>query len=251
MKKILTLTLLALGTLGASTGSAMTADELIAKNLDAMGGVEKIRSIQTGVMTGKVIVMGGMELPFKLTEKRNHKMKIESNIQGMDFVQCFDGKTGWSVNPMSGSQDPQEMPEIANKLFKHEADMDGLLVDYEKKGYKVEYVGEDEVEGTPVHHLKLDTGDDITYDMYFDAEYYMLIKRTRTFMMDDAENVEDTYYSDYKDVDGLVLPHAIEERRDGQTNSQIMIETVEFGADVDDGIFAMPAKTEEAAKPEE
>jgi outer membrane lipoprotein-sorting protein len=222
---------------------AMDADELIAKYHEAIGGLDKIRAVQSMKATGKVMTFG-MELPFTVVQKRPNYMRIDSSMQGSAFVQAFDGEHGWSVNPMTGSQDAQDMPEIAEKVFSHEADMDGPLVDYEKKGYKVKYVGEDEVEGTPVYHLKLTVDDELKYDMYFDTEHFLLLKQARTMRVDEQEHTEETYFSDFQEVDGLIYPFAIEQRQGGQAGTQIMTETIELNVDVDDSIFVKPAKAE-------
>jgi len=222
-----------------TVAGAMDADELIAKHLEAIGGLEKIRAINSMKATGKVMTFG-MELPFTVVQKRPNFMRIDSSMQGSTFIQAFDGEKGWSVNPMTGSQEAQDMPEIAGKVFRHEADMDGQLVDYEKKGYTVKYVGEDEVEGTAVHHLKLVVDDELKYSMYFDTEYFLMLKQTRTLKVDEEEHSEDTYFSDFQETEGLIYPFSIEQR--GQSSTQIMMETLELNVEIDDAVFVKPAK---------
>jgi hypothetical protein len=223
--------------------NAMDAEELIAKHLEATGGAEKWQAVKSMRATGTVQVMG-MELPFTVVQKRPNKMRIDSSMMGSPFVRAYDGENGWSINPMTGSQEPQDMPEVVEKIFAVEADLDGLLIGYEEKGYRVEYIGEDEVEGTPVHHLKVFTGDDMHFDMYFDNEYLLLIKQSRTFTLDESEMSEDTYYGDYQEFEGLVMPYSMEQRQGGQTVSQISVETVELGVDIADADFVKPAAEE-------
>jgi hypothetical protein len=133
---------------------------------------------------------------------------------------------------------------VEEKGFKFQADMDGFLIDWKDKGYTLELIGEDEVEGTKVYHLKLDTNDDLVMDMYMDAEYFLTIKIHSKLTMDENEIETETYLSDYKEVEGIVTPFAVETRMDEQTMNQIMIEAVEFGVEVDSAIFEMPAKKE-------
>ena len=127
---------------------AMDADELIAKNIEATGGKEKIESIQSAKIIGKFMTQG-MEFPFSMTQKRPNLLRIEAEAMGMTIVQAFDGTAGWSINPMMGSTDPQPMGDFENKSFEMQADMDGGLMNYADKGYTVEYLGEEDVEGTP------------------------------------------------------------------------------------------------------
>lgn len=225
----------------AATAGAMDADELIAKNVAATGGLKKIQSIETVEATGKFLTQG-MEIPFTMTQKRPDKLRIDADIQGLSLIQAYDGDSGWSINPMTGSQDPQPMGDIELKSFKLQADMDGPHIDYAQKGYSVEYIGEDEVEGTAVHQLRLDTHMGIVMDYFIDKEHFLTIKQTAKVTVDDNEVEVDTYLSDFKEINGIVIPMAIDTRRGDVSMNQIMIDTIKHGVAVDDAIFAMPAK---------
>ena len=240
MKRFSLLTTLVLSLLAVAAAHAMTADELIEKSFEAQGGLEKIKAVKSFETHGLFMVMG-MEFPFTMVQTRPNKMRIDADINGAAMVQVWDGESGWSINPMAGSMEPQDMPPMEAKGFEFQADMDGPLVDYAKKGYTVEYIGEDEVEGTAVHHLKIDTHDDLIIDMYFDAEYFLAIKQSGKLMMDEQEIAQDSYMSDFKEVNGLVVPHSIESRMNGQTVNTIMLETIEFDVEIDDAIFVRPA----------
>ncbi|MBD3220343.1 hypothetical protein GF314_03795 [bacterium] len=236
----LILILAALMVVAAASASAMTADELIDKALDAQGGEKALKAVESMKATGKFIAMG-MEFPFTMVQARPNKMRIDADINGQMMVQVWDGEKGWMINPMMGTTEPQDMGPVESKSFKLQADLDGLLVDYADKGYTVEYVGEDEVEGTPVYHLKLDTHEDLVVDMFLDQEYHLLIKQTGTMAIEGQEVSSDTYMSDFKEVGGLVIPHAIETRMGGQTVNNIQLETVELDVEVDEGQFEKPA----------
>ncbi|MEW5995663.1 MAG: hypothetical protein AB1744_14890, partial [Candidatus Zixiibacteriota bacterium] len=161
-------------------GSAVVAtdlDEIIARHAEARGGLEKIKSMNSMKTFGKTH-MGELEFPFITYHLRPNKMKIESSIQGQKMIQCFNGETGWYINPMSGSWDPQEMDERGIKELKTHADLDGFLIDPKEKGYKVELIGEDEVEGSPVYRLLVTDTADLHIDVYVDAEYFLEIKWT-------------------------------------------------------------------------
>jgi outer membrane lipoprotein-sorting protein len=218
---------------------AMDADELIAKNLEALGGLDKIKSIDSAKFTGKFLTQG-MEFPFTMIQKRPNMIRIEAEVMGATMVQCFNQDSGWSINPMTGSADPQPMGGMEEKSFKLQADMDGPLVDYAAKGYTVEYLGEEEVEGTPAYKLKVDTQDGIVMEVFFDKEYFLTIKSTNKITVDESEFETQTYPSDYQEVDGMVVPFSIETRSGDTVLNQIMMEKVEYGVEVDDSEFAMP-----------
>lgn len=231
----------------AIPSQAMDVDELIAKHLEASGGKDKLESVQSAKVTGKFLTQG-MEFPFSMTQKRPNLLRIEAEVMGMSMIQAFDGENGWSINPMMGSTDPQPMGEFENKSFKMQADMEGIMA-FKDKGYKMEYLGEEEVEGTPCYKMRVDTNDDIVIDFFFDKEYFLIVKQATTVTMDGNVIESQTYPSDYQDVNGLIIPFAIETRMGDVVANNIVFEKVEHNIEVDDAIFAMPAKEEVPGAP--
>jgi outer membrane lipoprotein-sorting protein len=224
-----------------ATVSAQTVDEIVAKNIEAHGGLKNLQAIKTMKSTGKLVQGGAMEFPFTNYVKRPGSMRIESLIQGQTFVMAYDGTTGWTINPFQGSPDPQKLPQDQVNELVDQADIDGQLVDYKKKGSTLEYIGKDEIEGSPVYKLKLTQKDgDIKY-LYLDQETGIELKETSIVKQGDKEMEIDTYYSDYKEVNGVMIAHSMESRVGDQVGSQIVIEKVEVNVPVDDAMFAMPA----------
>ena len=92
----------------AGMATAQTVDEIIAKNLQAKGGVDKLKAIQTVRMTGKVSAQG-MEMPMTIVSKRPNLMYQEMQIQDKKIISAFDGEKAWAINPFAGSEAPQEL----------------------------------------------------------------------------------------------------------------------------------------------
>ncbi len=133
---------------------AQTVDEIIAKNVQAHGGMEKMKSVQTIRMTGK-FEAGSFRAGFMQENKRPDKVREEQIIQGLAAVQAYDGKVGWQVNPFGGRRDAELLSQDDLKGLLIDADIDGPLVEYQQKGHKAELVGHDSVEGTDCYKIKL------------------------------------------------------------------------------------------------
>src|SRR6266446_694644 len=131
-----------------------SVDELIAKNIEAHGGLEKIKAVQSIRMTGKMTMGQGMEAPMVLEMKRPKAMRMEFTVQGMTVIQAYDGKTGWAVKPFGGKKDPEPMNSEDLQEADENADIDGPLVDYKSKGYTVELIDKEKVEGSDAWKLK-------------------------------------------------------------------------------------------------
>src|SRR5512139_1010770 len=229
--------------------SAQTVDELIAKNLQAKGGLQKLKAVQTARLTGTMTVGPGMEAPFVLEFKRPNQMRLDFTLQGMTGTQAYDGKTGWMLMPFSGRKDPEPMPTEVLKQAEEQADFDGPLVDYQAKGHKVELVGKEKVEGSDAYKLKVTLKNgDIRY-IYLDADQYLEIKVEGKTAVRGAEIENSTSIGDYKEVGGLMLPHAMETTQAGSPQSQkITIEKIELNVPVDDARFKMPEVKKEEPK---
>src|SRR2546430_8308652 len=100
--------------------------------------------------------MGAMEMPVTMMKARPDQMRMDFTVQGMTGTQAYDGTTGWTVMPFMGKKEPEKMSEDMLKDMKDEADFDGPLFDYKTKGNKVEYIGKEDVQGSPAYKLKLD-----------------------------------------------------------------------------------------------
>src|SRR5687768_4237967 len=87
----------------------LTVDEILAKNAEAKGGLDKLRALNSIKYTGKMALGGGMEAPITMTKKRPEMMRMDFTFQGMTGTQAYDGATGWSVMPFMGKKDPEPM----------------------------------------------------------------------------------------------------------------------------------------------
>jgi outer membrane lipoprotein-sorting protein len=231
----------------AVSASAQTADELIEKNTKAKGGMEKLKAIQSMKITAKG-KMGPMEVPIVITKKRPQNYRIEFTVQGMTGIQAYDGTTGWALMPFMGKKEAEAMSADALKDFKDEADFDGPMIDYKAKGNKVEYVGKEDVQGTPAYKLHIVTKDGNESNVYLDADSYLEIKADTKRKIQGQEIEAETTMGDYKDIGGGVMfPMAIEQHAKGKEGSQsFQVEKVEINpASVDAAMFHMP----EAKKP--
>ena len=242
-----TLTGLALAVLMASPLAAQTADDLVAKNIQARGGADKIKAVKSTRTTGKIVMGQGIEAPFVIYEKRPNQTRMEFSFQGMTGVQAFDGKNGWGIMPFMGKKEPEAVPAEENKLLLDNADMDGPLVDYKAKGHKVELVGKEQVEGADAYKLKLTMKSGKTRNIYLDADTYLEIKMEAKRTVRGNEVEGETTYGDYKVENGLMLPHTIETGVKGSPQKQkLVLEKFEVNSDLPDSLFAMPPGTKPA-----
>jgi len=231
----------------SSFAADLTVDEILAKNAEARGGMEKLRAVKSLRFSGKMAMMG-MEAPITYSQARPDKMRMDFTLQGMTVIQAYDGSTGWMVMPFMGKKDPEAMTGDMLKDVKEQADIDGPFVDYAKKGHKVELLGKADVEGTPTYKVRLLTKDGTDATAYFDTETFLQVKTEAKRKMQGQEIESQTTFGNYQEVEGLLLPFSIEmSSKAAPTQKQsITIEKAEINPAIDDVTFKMPAAAPKA-----
>ena len=226
------------GTAPAGAGEPKTADEIIARYIEAVGGRARIDSVQSLRMTGRNVHLGGESL-MRAVYQRPNKLRIEFISQGVTSIHAFDGEVAWSVNPFMGRPEPQKLPPDQAKVVSQQADIDGPLVDYGKKGHQVELLGKEEFKGSEAYKLKLTkkTGE-IEYH-YLDAERFLPVRITGEHAFENLPGEYDVAYGDYRAVDGLLIAHKIEQGG-SRAKNDIIYDKVEINVPVPDDYFALP-----------
>jgi len=222
---------------------AQSLDEILDRHFSALGQ-DKVNQVSTMITQG-TSVNYGLENKFTLTQKRPEKIRLEVEIQGMKYIQAYDGKSGWSINPFSGSSEPQDMSDIELKDMRERADLDGYLYNWKEKGHVVELIGKEDMEGTEVYKLKMNKKDgDVTF-YFIDTETFILLKMSSRFKVGDSEIESDSYLSNYKTYEGMLLPFSIESKQNGQLVGQVTLDEITLNTPVDDALFIKPVKKEE------
>lgn len=227
---------------------AQTLDEILAKNYQAHGGLDKLRALTAMKVTGKIVIsVQGMELPIVIWQKNPNKMRIESTFQEKVIVQAYDGQKAWWLMPFM-APDAQEMSREQREQFKDQADFENPLVVYKEKGYKLELLGKEDLGSTPVFKLKLTKIDGREIYFYLDAASGIELKSTMVLKSGASETLNEIIFADYKLVNDLLMPFHIENKTNGKTQVQLILTTIEINPAIDDAIFVMPLTKDEAMK---
>jgi len=223
--------------------SAQTAEELVSKNLQARGGIEKLMAIHSLRLTGR-LQEGGLTAQLGRDTVAPDLLRQAITIQGMTMIQAYDGSTGWRISPFEGRKDPELMGDDDLRGFRENADFYGPLVDYQAKGNRIEYLGHDTVDGDDAFRLKvtLKNGDVMYY--YLDPETFLEIRTEKLEYIHGSVRESFTEMGSYKLVDGVYFPFAMEMgsmRNPGQ-RAQITIDKMEANVPIDPAEFRMPAE---------
>lgn len=224
-------------------------EEVLGNYYEAIGGEDAWLEVTSMKLTGTMQMGPGMEAPFTVYSLRPDKQRLEFSFQGMTGVQAINGDEAWMLMPFMGKTEPEAMPDEMAKQMKDQLDIEGALINWNSKGHTLEMLGVGQAQGTDAYKIKATLASGTEQIYYLDVEAFVpfMMEDTRTMQGNEIET--ETIFSDFKEVDGLMLAHSIENRQKGQPGGQVItIETVEIDAELSDIEFSMPAATSEAAE---
>ena len=241
----------ALMIMAAPGAFAYTAAELAAKNVAAKGGIEKLKAIQSLRQSGKLLLNGGsLQVGYTVLVERPRSIRYELQLQGLTRVQAFDGSAAWQIDPFQGRKDPEKLSaDDAKGLEEDAVDFAGPLVDYQSKGYRLDYLGTEDIDGTEAHKLRVTRGNGDVVFVYLDPDHFLEIRTVNRRIEHGVPNETITDYGDYEQVNGVYLPFAQESYQKGSHSRQkVQIEKAQANVAPDQSVFSFPASHTPAAR---
>lgn len=224
-----------------STGrqAASSVDDIVARNLAAKGGLDRLKAVNSLLQTATITFQGGSS-ETTIWSKRPNYVRQEVRVDGQKIINGFDGKTPWIVNPMAGSSRPIEIQGPQADSIRDQSYFDGPLVDFKSQGTVVTLDGVESApgegpKGRLLIDLRLTRGPQVTH-LYLDGTTYLDV---RLSTVTDRLKL-DQEFSDYRDVKGIQVPHLIRTLTNGVLQSEMKLKTVEFNVPMDDAMFRVP-----------
>lgn len=209
MKSISILSVVAAMALSVSALS-QTADEVIDKHYEVIGGKDNWRKVTSTKMEATVSTQG-MDIPITVYQVHNKAMKQEINVMNMVGYVIMTTEGGWNFLPFMGQTAPEPMTADDLEVGKEALDIQGELLDYKAKGHSVELLGKEDVDGTECHKLKLTRKSGRAMTFLIDTKTNYII-RTVTKVKANGQEVDQTQnFSNYQKLPfGIVVPMSME-----------------------------------------
>ena len=215
------------------SATAQTADEIIAKHTEALGGIEKLKLLTTAKKSGTVATPNG---DFPLTESIVHGKgyRVDLEIMGTSNYQFVTPTKGFTFFPIQQMTEPKELD--ADKVASSQGQLDllGSIVDAKTIGNKVEFVASEKWNGEDVYKLKMirTGGKEIFY--YLSKKTNFIVKTTSKEKGPDGTEMElVNEYSNYKqNKDGYWFAYS-----KNTPNGTITYDTIDTNVKIDETIF--------------
>ena len=208
-----------------------TADALVAKNLEARGGADKLRAIKSLNATGKMRFGGGMEAQVSAYAIAPDKSRFEFSLQGLTAVNAWDGRQAWAINPFQGRREPQKVSDDDAKGLVRAADIGGALLDWKAKGSTLEYLGTEDIDGTDAHKLRVTFKNGDSQVLFLDPDHFLEIRIEDHQFIRGQEQVNTSDLGEYAQVDGVYFP---------MEQGQMQIDSITLNTPIDAAKFTLP-----------
>jgi hypothetical protein len=225
--------------------SAQTAEDLVNRNLQAKGGIDKIKAIRTLRASGKM-QQGGFTVQMGADSMAPNLLRQSFTIQGMTQIQAYDGNIGWKIAPFEGRKDPERLGDDELRDIMENAIFLGPLVDYRAQGSRVEYIGKDLIDGDDVYRLKVTLKNGDLYYYYLDPETFLEVRMEKVRFIRGAVRESVIECGSYKLVAGVYMPFTYEVgSKQSAERSKITYDKIEPNVTLDPAEFKMPATGKE------
>ncbi len=205
----------------------MTADQLIAKHLEAIGGEKNIRAVESVFFQGTAFMQGTpleMKMWFVLPDKSYTEVSMNDMVMGGSGC---NGDQVWATQMGQTYYLEGDMKLAAQR----QADVFPLL-DYSKKGSKATYIGEATVKGDKAHKMEFVVAEGDTSYYYFDAANFHLIK--------EEDDTGSKTVSSWLEAGDILWPQKMT-ISSGQGQQVITFDSVAVNVEAPESMFVMPA----------
>ncbi len=212
--------------------NAQTADEIIAKHIEAVGGADNWKKVNSIKMEGTILVQGAT-VTMAQTVLHGKGNRQDISLGGINGFVIIAPTNGWTFLPFQGQAAPEPMTAEDVAENQSELDVQGVLIDYAAKGHSIEYIGKDDVEGTDCFKLKVNLKGGKSDTYFFDATSYLLIRIIAKQKSNGQEAEVITNFSNYeKQPEGILVAKSI-----GLPFGELNITKVTINPSVDESIF--------------
>ena len=191
----------------ATSGSAPanpTADQILEKYYQAIGGVAAIEKMKSRVMKGTLVANNGNEIAYEVSQSGPDSVLAVLNSPAGVFERGFDGTIAWEKSSR-GIRD-LSAPEVYYLRRYPDIYKDLKL---KEQFTRLTFGGKPKVDGRDVYVIRGTTASGRRETLFFDVETGFLVRRTTSMTTPVGTIPEQVDFADYKDVDGLKLPFTI------------------------------------------
>lgn len=214
------------------SAQAQTADDIIDKYINALGGKAKLVTLNSVKMTGSLNVQG-TDVAVTITKLHNVGVRSDFEVMGTSNYQIIAVNKGVTFMPVQGMSSPTDMTEDQIKAGQTQLDVQSVLLDYKTKGTTVELAGTEKIGDEDNYKLKITFKNGVVTNYFIGSKNFRLNKSSgkRNVNGEDVE-VETTFTNYKQNADGYWFAYT-----NGTMQGEINFDKIETNIKVEESIF--------------
>lgn len=219
--------------------SDLTLEEILDRHIEALGGRDALDAVQSVQMKGAITSPDYSGVPVTVSIRDGERYKLEIDKQGARTVFGYNGTMAWEIAAAMGKVDPTPMDDAELPSFRRDADISGVLVDYQDDDYQVEVEGKTD-RGYKLH-AAFDNGDE--KDFILDPETFLITQTLEDRLIMGETVKQKRQFGDYREVGGRLWPfkRSTEIAQAGYRQS-IVWDEITVNPELSDDVFEMPTE---------
>ncbi len=219
--------------------SELTVDEVVRHSIEALGGQEHWDALRSLQLTGRYSSYSESH-PFTMYRKPPHLYRFEHRLGDWDVTVGYDGEMAWWINTMffNPADWAVEAPLVPARAIVADAEFGYPLLDYKQRGHQIDFAGKADLDGQDTFHLIVTLARGSTESWYLDADSFLPVARISRGADGLREVEQRTFFSDYREVAGVLVPHYLEIEL-GAGFHELEIEGIQANVEIGDHLFAM------------
>jgi len=226
---------------------ALDASDLVEKHVAARGGRDRIAALGSVLLDGRYLEGPSGDVAYRWTRalKRQSHYREDTTLQGLTYVDAWDGREGWKYDPFQGRREAERLSaDEAKEMATRADDLDGVLAGAKARGAAVISLGTEDVDGTAAHKLRVTEANGDVTDVFLDPDHFLEIRLERRIRVRGAERVVEVDLGSYGQVGGVWFPFTIEGGGKGRPRVwRYVIDRAAADVPLDDALFAFPGRS--------
>ena len=214
------------------SAQAQTADDIIDKYINALGGKAKLVTLNSVKMTGSLSVQG-TDVAVTVTKLHNVGVRSDFEVMGTSNYQIIAVNKGVTFMPIQGMSSPTDMTEDQIKAGQTQLDVQSVLLDYKTKGTTVELAGTEKIGDEDNYKLKITFKNGVVTNYFIGSKNFRLNKSSAKRNVNGEDVEVETTFTNYKqNADGYWFSYT-----NGTMQGEINFDKIETNIKVEESLF--------------
>lgn len=225
-----------------AAAAELTAEQVVERYSAARGGTQRWRELESLRLSGTYSAFSE-ESPFTLLRQRGDLYRLEFSLFGAPAIRARDGQGAWGQHALLFPEAGRIDEGPYKTQFEREAAFGPVLLDWKERGLVIERAGSGEINGHPTLDLAVTLADGQNETWHLDPQTFLEVavdSQVMDFTQLPEPMLQRAFYTDFREVDGLVLPFRIDWEFNARLES-MSVDSAETDVRIEAARFSPPS----------